>query len=340
VRLTGIIALLCAVTCTPAIAGTPNFPKLTGPVVDLLDEVPADVERKLSADLLSFQKKTGHQLVVVTLPSLAGQEIKDYGYQLGRHWALGRKGVDDGIILIHSIKERKIRIEVGYGLEPIITDALASQIISDRIKPAFKSGNFAQGIIDGSNEIMRAAAITPQRKAESDTRLKAMQNLHAQESLALAENVIAFIVGAFALGGGAIGIWLFATRKQRAARRKYEIAAALAAQRERDARLEAARIAERNARAAAARSSQEMLDRMSPADRQAFVEREAAARRAATRAAEDAARRRRADIEARDAQAEKEYRSPPSPTVTFDSSADDYSGGGGSFGGGGADDTY
>ena len=105
-------------------AAEPSFPALTGRVVDdahILDAAArAAIERKLAA----FETKSGRQVVVATLPSLQGYEIEDYGYRLGRHWGIGEKGSNNGALLIVAPNERRVRIEVGYGLEGTLTDAV------------------------------------------------------------------------------------------------------------------------------------------------------------------------------------------------------------------------
>ncbi len=84
---------------------------------------------------------------------------RDYGYQLGRTWALGKKGVNDGVILLVAPKERKVRIEVGYGLEPVLTDALTSVILQTKVLPQFKQGRMEQGVIDGAAAIAQQLAL-------------------------------------------------------------------------------------------------------------------------------------------------------------------------------------
>lgn len=136
------------------LAATPNFPALTGRVVDDANILPAQAQQQLSDLLAEHEKQTTDQFVVVTVPSLQGLEIEDYGYQLGRHWGIGQKGKNNGVLLIVAPKERRVRIEVGYGLEGTLTDALSSKIINSIILPRFHDGDMPQGIIDGSIAIV------------------------------------------------------------------------------------------------------------------------------------------------------------------------------------------
>ena len=130
-----------------------HFPELTGRVVDEAGVLPADQKAELSQRLKALEDKNGRQLVVVTLKSLQGQEISDYGYQLGRHWGIGQKGQNNGVLLIVAPEEHKVRIEVGYGLEPILTDALSSNIIQTKILPKFRAGDIPGGVIDGADAL-------------------------------------------------------------------------------------------------------------------------------------------------------------------------------------------
>jgi uncharacterized protein len=155
--LTLLLALVLAAT-----AHAQTFPKLTGRVVDdahLLSQAQVNQLTQLSQ---ATEQASSRQLVVATIPDLQGYPIEDYGYRLGRAWGIGQKGTNNGIILIVAPNERKVRIEVGYGLEPIMTDALSSMIIQDDILPRFRAGDMASGIIAG------ATAIADQLKAPPD----------------------------------------------------------------------------------------------------------------------------------------------------------------------------
>lgn len=126
-----------------------TFPALTGRVVDDAQMIEPSVRAQLSQQLQAHEQATGEQLVVVTLPNLQGATIEDYGVELGRHWGIGQKDKNNGALLIVARDERKLRIEVGYGLEDRLTDAQSSVIIHQVITPSFKAGNFSKGISDG-----------------------------------------------------------------------------------------------------------------------------------------------------------------------------------------------
>ncbi len=130
-----------------------TFPKLTGRVVDAANLLSPEQEAQLTAMSDATEKASGRQLVVATVPDLQGYPIEDYGYRLGRAWKIGQGEADNGIILIVAPNERRVRIEVGYGLEPVMTDALSGIIIRDTITPRFKAGDMGGGIVAGASAI-------------------------------------------------------------------------------------------------------------------------------------------------------------------------------------------
>ena len=140
----------------------PTFPKLTGRVVDDAQVLPPDVEAALTAKLAALEAANGTQLVVVTLPDLKGYDIGDYGYQLGRAWGIGQKGANNGALLIVAPTDRKVRIEVGYGLEPVLTDALTNRIIRRDIIPQFKAGNIPAGVVAGTDALVAQLQLPPE----------------------------------------------------------------------------------------------------------------------------------------------------------------------------------
>lgn len=135
---------------TTAAVAAPTFPSLTGRVVDQADILSPQTEAALAAKLEALEAKTSRQLVVVTVPSLQGYELEDYGYQLGRAWGIGEKGRDTGVLLIVAPTERRVRVEVGYGLEGVLTDALSTLILQERVLPKFRAGDFEGGVVGGA----------------------------------------------------------------------------------------------------------------------------------------------------------------------------------------------
>jgi uncharacterized protein len=144
----------------PALAA-PSFPALTGRVVDQAELLNPSQEAALTAKLAALEAEHTDQFVVVTVRSLEGEAIEDYGVQLGRHWKIGQQGANNGVILLVAPNERKVRIEVGYGLEPILTDALSSQIIQGKILPRFRDNDYPGGINAGADAIIEQLRLDP-----------------------------------------------------------------------------------------------------------------------------------------------------------------------------------
>lgn len=145
---------LIALLYTGVARTAPEFPELTGRVVDSADLLTAEIEQQLAEQLKQHEQETSNQVVVVSIASLQGYAIDDYGYQLGRHWGIGQADRNNGVLLIVAATERKVRIEVGYGLEGTLTDALSHDIIQQVILPQFRNNRYEDGIVRGAAAIV------------------------------------------------------------------------------------------------------------------------------------------------------------------------------------------
>ncbi len=191
-----------------AYAAEPRFPALTGRVVDDAHLLDANARNAVEAKLSDLEQKTGRQLVVVTLPSLQGYEIEDYGYRLGRAWGIGEKGTNNGALLIVAPNEHAVRIEVGYGLEGTLTDAVSRLIIENAILPRFRVNDFSGGIQRGVDDIVQAltgdAEDFKRRAAERDNAPAGVEGLK--------QFLPVLII---------LGIWLFFVFRSRGRGRRY-----------------------------------------------------------------------------------------------------------------------
>lgn len=131
-----------------------TFPALTGRIVDQAGVIPADKQAAITPKLVDLERKSGIQLVIATVRSLEGQAIEPYANELFRTWKLGDAQKNNGVLLLVAPNERKVRIEVGYGLEGTLTDALSKLVIVNSITPSFKAGDFGTGIEKGVNDII------------------------------------------------------------------------------------------------------------------------------------------------------------------------------------------
>jgi uncharacterized protein len=197
------------VLAAPASAA-PTFPPLTGRVVDAAHVLSPQSQADLTAKLQALEQKNGDQLVVVTLPSLQGLEIEDYGYQLGRAWGIGQTGKNNGAIFIVAPTEHKVRIEVGYGLEPVLTDALSSVILQGTVLPKFRAGDVEGGVVAGTDAIVQQLGLDPQTAQANAAQASAAQARPAAPPFRipgfLIILVVFFLISAMLRGRGG-GLW-------------------------------------------------------------------------------------------------------------------------------------
>ena len=150
----------------------PTFPNLTGRVIDQAELLNASDEQALSDQLAEHEAQTSNQIIVVTVNSLEGYADAEYAQKLGTKWGIGSAEKNNGVVLLVAPNERKVRIEVGYGLEGALPDAIAGQIIRRNILPQFKEQDFPSGIKAGVNSILQAVdgeyKAEPQRSADKD----------------------------------------------------------------------------------------------------------------------------------------------------------------------------
>jgi uncharacterized protein len=204
-----VFSVLAALVVGAALAAT-NFPALTGRVVDdahiLSPVATADLERKLAG----LEQKSRIQLVVATVPSLDGQEIETYANALFRAWKLGEAKDNNGVLLLIAPRERRMRIEVGYGLEGTLTDAVSSIIISNAIAPRFKAGDYSGGVTRGVDDIITALTTDSAEWKPKPTDMRAEHEASLLDTLApfLIFLFIMFVLSRVARRGGGNVIFL------------------------------------------------------------------------------------------------------------------------------------
>lgn len=154
-------ALLLALLAAPAVAALDLPPRPQGPIYDKADLLPPADEAALDQRLRAFDQQTGDAVIVATVDSLQGDAIDDYATKLYAAWGIGGAERDTGVLLLIAPSEHKMRIEVGYGLEPYLTDILSGRIIRDTITPRFKQGDMAGGIEAGVDAIVTQLSKSP-----------------------------------------------------------------------------------------------------------------------------------------------------------------------------------
>jgi uncharacterized protein len=146
VRRTGIAAILLLAA---VLAGAADVPYLTGRVVDDAEILKPATRERIAAQAKAHEDKSTDQIVVLTVPTLGGESVEEYANRVFAAWKLGQKGKDNGVLVVVAPQDRKMRIEVGYGLEGTLPDVAASRIIRNVMTPAFRAGNFDDGIAQG-----------------------------------------------------------------------------------------------------------------------------------------------------------------------------------------------
>lgn len=159
-----------------------EVPPLRGRVNDYAGVMRRDQIQSLESRLARFERDTGHQVAVLTVPTLEGEDIEGFSIRVAEAWKIGKKGFDNGVILVVAIKDRRLRLEVGYGLEGVLPDAIAKRITSDYIVPHFRAQDYAGGIIAGIDAVLRVIGREP---LPPSARQKARSQGSRLESLAM-----------------------------------------------------------------------------------------------------------------------------------------------------------
>lgn len=202
----GLLALLFIAQAAWSI----DIPALTGRVVDQAHVMLPAHLASLNEALIAHENKTSNQVAVLTLASLAGEPLEEFSHRVASTWGLGQKGTDNGVLLLVAIQERKVRIEVGYGLEGTLTDAKTSRIIRHEMVPRFRQGEYSEGIVTGVQAILNTIEGTYTAPALSGTQSPEKFGLWQTFGLAV---VLGTLVGLFLgsrrrLNGSVIGMLL------------------------------------------------------------------------------------------------------------------------------------
>jgi uncharacterized protein len=177
----------------------PQFPALSAPIVDAANILDADAKTIIENRLRDYESTSGHQVAVATIPNLEGYDIRDYGNRLFRAWALGDKTKNDGVLVLIAPTEHKVSIEVGYGLEGDLTDAMSRIIIENAMVPRFKAGDYVGGIHAGIDDIIKVVG------GQGDEIVQRVNNQSATGSQDIMPFIIFFIIVVFILMNAARG---------------------------------------------------------------------------------------------------------------------------------------
>jgi uncharacterized protein len=165
------LAVLAVLLGSAALAGA-DFPKPSGPINDFANVLDAATEQELLALVRAVEDETTAEIAVATVPSLNGISVEEYANKLFADWGIGQKGKDNGVLVLVAPSERKIRVEVGYGLEPVLPDGLTGSIIRDQFVPALRNSDYPTGVLDG---VRRIAAIVRRGQVLTESERQALQ---------------------------------------------------------------------------------------------------------------------------------------------------------------------
>ena len=207
--------LLAALLALPA-AAQDLPPRPDGPVYDGANMIDAATKAQLDQKLRAYNKETGRAVIVATVPSLDGETIEGYAVKLYETWGIGGEQTDEGALLLVAKEERKIRIEVGYGSTPTLTDAMSGRIIRDTITPAFKEGDFSAGIAAGVDRMIEAMDMDPATaKAIAEAEAAARADRKGERTAATFGGAAVWILLIFAF------MFIFGRGKKGRRRRRY-----------------------------------------------------------------------------------------------------------------------
>ena len=172
-----------------------DVPPLRGRINDYAALLPSDRAQALESRLAAFEKETGHQVAVLTVPSLEGDALEDFSIRVAEAWKIGKKGFDNGAILLIAQKDRKLRIEVGYGLEGVLPDAIANRIVQEVIVPRFREGDFSGGIEAGLNAILQVIKGEPLPQRARAARGREVSQLSSAMTILTITGIVALFIG-------------------------------------------------------------------------------------------------------------------------------------------------
>lgn len=212
--LIAVLGLFLTLAVVASSRAEPAYPALSGRVVDAANVLPPATEQALTTRLADLETRTGRQLVVATVPSLGGYEIEEYATGLFRAWGLGQRARNDGVLLVVAPTERRVRVEVGYGLEGVLTDALSGRIIQQSIIPRFRTSDMPGGVTAGTDALIAQLSLDPQdaraavNAAEANKTTRAGSLWPIVFTIIAIWLVIAILRGVFGRRGRRGGGWL------------------------------------------------------------------------------------------------------------------------------------
>jgi uncharacterized protein len=189
-----------------AIASALDVPTLRGRVNDYAGVMQANQVQSLESQLAQLERDTGHQVALLTIPTLGGEDIEGFSIRVAENWKIGKKGFDDGVILVVAVNDRKLRLEVGYGLEGLLPDAIAKRITADYIVPHFRQQDYASGIVAGIGAVDKLLRKEPLPESERKKQSRS-PGLNSFAMLAITFGILGLMAFASAANRQKSGLW-------------------------------------------------------------------------------------------------------------------------------------
>lgn len=196
-----------------SVAAALDVPQLRGRVNDLASVLQANQAQSLEAQLAQLERDTGHQVAVLTIPTLDGEDIEGFSLRVAESWKIGKKGYDNGAILVVAVKDRRLRLEVGYGLEGMLPDALAKRVTADYIVPYFRQQDYGGGILAGLAAVDKILRKEPLPEAARKKTQSRNNNLSFPVMIAITFAILGLMAAAASAKRQRSGMW--ATRGRR-----------------------------------------------------------------------------------------------------------------------------
>jgi uncharacterized protein len=197
-----------------SIAGALDVPPIRGRVSDYANVLQSNQIQVLEAQLAQLERDTGHQVAVLTIPTLSGEDLEGFSIRVAESWKIGKKGFDNGVILLVAVKDRRLRLEVGYGLEGVIPDAIAKRVTADYIVPYFRQQDYGGGIVAGIaavDKILRKEPLPESARKKAQSR---GNNLSFPVMLAITFAVLGLMAFAANSNRQRSGMWATRGRRQ------------------------------------------------------------------------------------------------------------------------------
>jgi uncharacterized protein len=200
-----LMAAVCFWLALPLTAAAADVPPLHQHVNDYASLLSPAAAQQLEARLSAFEAQTGHQFALLTIQSLNGEPLEEYSIKLAEKWKVGRSKQDDGLILLIAAQDHKMRIEVGYGLEGDIPDAIASRVIREQLSPAFKQGDYEGGIRAAFGTLIRAAGGKDDEPPQQQPAPRRVHHRGGGFPVGLLIAIALFVIFSNFTGGGGFG---------------------------------------------------------------------------------------------------------------------------------------